>query len=453
MRRSIPFLLLVLMAGCSTGSETVQDCFGTERFRRTVSPSFTTFVMNVRTASGPRTDLYVQLPYQQLRFEKKGNGFRASYTVTFLVRDSSGAMVTTKEAERIIQVRTYEETVSPRFDLFFQSFLPGPGAFSAEITAVDGLSNLRYRTLVPFRTDDQQHTLKASTVLFLDGIQRSPDGLVLRPMLPESFSLLRDSLGMYQEFYGLEAGDSLVISDSYGIHRAHGKGTAASTAMNPPYYTAADRCQDNYDSTVYTSDTAVAVVRGGMRSVVRFHPVPASGGSEIRRTIIARSAGRTDTLTVQRQIFRRDHRLRMSLTLDEVTRGLQYIMRSTEFDSLLAVQGAERLQRIERFWMRRGGSERQREFERRMVEANKLFSTCVDGSETAMGIVYLVCGAPDFIECRNPYTETWVYTIGDRAFPIQFRREERGSQHYALHPFSMNEYIWQYFIDRWRRYQ
>jgi len=409
--------------------------------------------MNVHAAGGSRSDIYLQMPFQHLRFEKKANGFGASYTATIIVRNSKDEIVVTKETERTILVRTYDETVSPRFDLFFQSFLLPAGDYAAEISAMDGLSQLRFTQSVPFTADDHERTFRPSTILYLDGMQEGKDGVVLRPMLPASFSLLRDSLGTYQEFYNLRSGDSLHISDEYAVHRMTDEENTPPAPMAPPIVTPADRCGSNADSVYYRSDTTVAAFKNGITPVLRFHPVPADGGNEIRRTVTVLHDNVRDTFRYTQNIFRRDHRLRASLTLEELTQGLRYIMRSAEFDSISAVNGTERMQRIERFWERRGGKERQRDFERRMVEANRLFSTCVNGSQTAMGIVYMVCGAPDLIECRGAYAETWVYAVGDRAFSVQFRREEKSSQHFTLHPFSMNDHAWQYFIDRWRRYQ
>lgn len=445
--------LLLGIAGCTAGREPVSDCYSTEQFRRTTTPSFYHSVMKVHTSGGNRGDIYIQMPYQHLRFEKNDAGFSASYTVTFLLRNSAGEIVRTKDIDRTVHVRTYEESVSARFDLFFQSFLLPPDRYTGEITSTDHLSQLRYTRTLEFTLEDQSRKRTASGILYLDGMQRSNNGIALRPMLPEAFSLLRDSLGLFQEVYGVSIGDSILVSDEYLVHHQKVDGGEAVTSMSPPYRTPAEQCAEPYDSVAFRSDTTIIAVRDGNVQIIRFHPLPVSGGSEVRRTVLIRHVAGADTLVTSQKIFRRDPRLRASLTLDELTRGLRYIMRSAEYDSIVAVNGSERLERIERFWERRGGKDRQREFEQKMIEANRMFSTCVNGSETAMGIVYIVCGIPDHIECRGSYAETWVYAIGDRAFPVQFRRDEKGSTQFELPPFSLNEYVWQYFIDRWRRYQ
>jgi GWxTD domain-containing protein len=453
MRYIIAIGLVIGLAGCSGGRDVVPECYSTEQFRRSLTPSFFFTIMNVRASGSNRVDIYLRMPYQHLRFVKKDAGFVASYTVTFLIRNSAGEIVRTKDIDRTVVVRSYAESVSERFDLFFQTFPLSADSYTGEVTSMDHLSQLRSRRSLDFTVEEHGGKRSASTILFLDGIHRGNDGMALRPMLPEAFSLLRDSLGQFQEVYGLRSGDSVLVSDEYLMHGQIGGNEDEEPSMTPPYRTTADRCSDPFDSVTFRSDTVLAAVRDGSMQVVRFHPVPGAGGSELRRTIVIRHESGADTLRYNTRIFRRDHRFRSSLTLEELTRGLRFIMRPAEYDSVVAVNGAERMDRIERFWERRGGKARQREFEQRMIEANRSFSTCVNGSETAMGIVYIVCGTPEYIECRGPYTETWIYAIGDRAFPVQFRRDDNGSTEFELPPFSLNEYVWQYFIDRWRRYQ
>ncbi len=126
-------------------------------------------------------------------------------------------------------------------------------------------------------------------------------------------------------------------------------------------------------------------------------------------------------------------------------------MREKEYDTLAALSGDAKSEKLMEFWESRGGIARKIEFEKKVIEANALFTTCVDGSKTAMGIVYIICGVPEYIECRGSYTETWYYPIGDRMHAFQFRRENEHSKTFELTPYSVYDAVWQWFVDRWRR--
>jgi GWxTD domain-containing protein len=114
----------------------------------------------------------------------------------------------------------------------------------------------------------------------------------------------------------------------------------------------------------------------------------------------------------------------------------------------------ERRIRITMFWEKHGGAIRQKEFDDRVREANELFSSCVEGWKTPMGITYIICGPPDYVECQGFGNEIWYYDLGgNRGLSVPFRLnlENEFGKYYEIVPFSVNDYLWQQFVDRWRR--
>jgi len=408
--------------------------------------------MNVRSGTLSRTDVYVQMPFRHLQFEKHSDVFKASYSMTFIVRNGENEIIHSKEIDRPIIVRTYEETVSYRLDIHFQSFSLMPGAYSLEVIAVDNLSSLRYRSKEQFTAVDfSLSSSLASSILFLDEMEVNNNGISLRPVLPPSLSMLKDSMGMFQEIYHTEQNDTVSVTDTYLRRNRAATQDERFHYLLPPYFTTSDLCSIPLDSIYYRSDSTFIVRRSGSLPYITFHPLPGTGESNIVRTIIVRKGGTADTIQFSKTIFRREHRLRSTLSLNEIVTAMKFILRKEEFDSLFAAEDEQKIIRIHQFWEHRGGKERRIDFERKVVEANALFSTCVDGFRTAMGIVYVICGSPDYIDCRGSFVETWYYTIGDRAYSFPFRRENDAIQHFQLTPYSVNESVWQYFVDRWRR--
>lgn len=446
------FILALLAAGCSSGYDSTAECYSAGQFRKYSTPSFTTFTMNVRSGEQSRVDLYVQMPFKHLRFGKNSNGFKASYSMTFIVRNENNEIVQTKEVDRPINARSYEESISSRFDLHFQSFILPPASYTAEVIAVDNHSKLRYRSKESFLAKNFSDSIvTASSILLLENMNVDDQRISVRPILPNSISLLDDSVGMFQEIYNITQNDTITVVDTYSAQTTVPETEGMFPFLMPPYRIASKLCDQPYDSVYFQSDSTMIAQRNGPLQHIRFLPVPSAGASQLVRSIIVRKAGRVDTITSVRSLFLRDHTLRNALSIDEIAGVMKYIMREEEFDSVKAVTGEQRLFRMHRFWDRRGGNERRIEFERKVIEANALFTSCIEGSRTAMGIVYIICGIPDFIDCRGSFIETWYYSIGDRAYSFQFRRDHEHSQNYELAPFSVNESAWQYFVDRWRK--
>jgi GWxTD domain-containing protein len=408
--------------------------------------------MNVRADRSSRADVFIQLPYANLRFEKKMGVFKASYSMTFIIRDKNNEIVQTKEVDRPVSAKTYEESVSPRMDAHLQSFLLAPAEYTLEVNSVDNLSNLRYSRREKFTAlDFSDDSVRASSILFLGERDVEQQKISLRPILPTSLSLLKDSLGMFQEIYQVQPKDTITVIDAYLRHSVGKQVTTDVPYLMPPYNIGTDECDLPCDSEYYRSDSTIVIQAGNSVQHIRFHPLPAAGESNIVRTIIERRNGTADTTVFSRSVFRREFTLRNTLTLDEMTASMKFILREHEYDSLMAVTGEQRLNRIRQFWEPRGGNDRRMEFERKIIEANTLFTSCVDGSRTAMGIVYFICGVPDFIDCRGSFMETWFYNIGERAYAFQFRRSGEKDNHFELTPYSVNESVWQYFVDRWRK--
>ncbi len=442
----------ILSTGCSSGGEAIVECYSTVQFRKFSTPSFSTYLMNVKSGSESRIDTYIQIPYNHLRFEKTKEGFKALYSLLFIIRDGNDEIVQTKEIDRTIMSKAYEETVSSRYDFHLQTFVIPPNSYTMEIVSTDNLSHLRYTFRKKFTVNDYtDSTVNASSILFLDTMTADEKGISLRPIMPASISQLHDSVGMFQELYGIRTNDTVTISEQYSLPFAKPGNDRSYSYLIPPYRITDDACAEQFDSVYYRKDSTFISTKNGTVQLFQFYPLPDIGNTKLDRTISVNRDGRRDSLLYTQKIFRRDHRYYSSLSFEEVTSAMRFILREQEYDSLMAVDGDERNKRINLFWEQRGGMDRRKEYERKIVEANSLFTTCMDGCRTPMGIVYIICGVPDYIDCRGTFNESWFYNIGNRTFSIQFRQENAESHYYEIIPFSVNESVWQYFIDQWRR--
>jgi GWxTD domain-containing protein len=442
----------LLLNGCSTGTGAYTECYSITQYKRLHTPSFDHYFLNVRGSGKSRIDVFTRMQFRDLRFQKKGEGYNASYTMKYIIRDSADAVVRTMDADRSIDVRTYEESISRRSDAFLQSFQLEPGRYSIEIESFDKLSNLRSRTRKNIHALDlSAGPVRVSSPLFLNTRLPSESGITLRPVLPAAVSTLTDSIGVFQEIYNCEVNDTIRIVQRYRRAKVDSESELSYPRLMPPYRMTGSPCAQGTDSIYFQSDTSFVMKNVGTFQSILFFPLPMAGHSAVQRNITITRNGRTETVSAENGIFRRDPKYANSVPLHEEVQALRFIIQEELFDSLILTGPVEKNRLINEFWGERGGPDRRKEFLRRIGEANTMFTECDNGSRTPMGIISIICGTPDLIECKGDFAETWYYTIGERSYPVQFRGAAGNGRLYELEPFSVSDVLWQYSLDYWRR--
>lgn len=445
---------VVMMNGCGSGSELPVKCYSLDRFSRMVSPTVSLFIMNTVSEGSNQIDIYAQIPYAKLRFEKSMTGFHASVSLSFILRNNNGEIIHSREMERSIDVETYEESISLRSEYVLERLRPEPGEYTVEVISQDLLSKLRYRAVekIVARTIDAS-SASVSSMLFLNNIAREKNILSLQPLLPEFVSYARDSMGIFQEIYNVHRGDTISIVHSYEGVLPDSSDAERFTYWAPPYRMDNNWCRVDNLKQYARFDSVFTAAHDGTLQIIQFYPVPTTGFTAIRRDIVVASGERKDTSSVRQNVFRRDPEFRTAASLTEILSVMKYLLREKEYDSIRTAPLSKAYAMIELFWNEHGGKQKRSEFERKVMEANILFTSCMEGSKTPMGIVYVICGVPDYVECRGTLSENWYYAVGERTYVAQFRPvgDPGMAQMYELTPFSINESFWQYMIDRWRR--
>ena len=441
--------------GCAPGQEAGVRCFFVNQSMRRSLPVCETYTLSVRAKEGSRLDLYFRIPYSRLHFEKDLDEFKGSYTASIIIRDEKGTVVQTREVDRALLARSYDESVSSARDAFLQTFLLPPGPYTIEIIVTDNKSGLRYRHRQPGAVHDfQKDPLTVSDYLFFEKGRTGEKVVSLRPLFPADFSFLKDSLGVFQELYNLEKGDTVTISVKYGTPRHDDEERSASYSSYQPYKVKHRQCTRPLDSTYYVSDTVFVPSVSGNLQVLQYYPRLSVGVNSITRKIFLHREGTVDSTASRRVIFSYPSSFPRLASLDDEIAAVSYIAKPSEVETLrVAATSGERLERLNRFWAEHGGDAKMRAYHERIEEANELFSSCVEGWKTPMGITYIVCGPPDIVDCQGGMDETWYYDMGGtRAFTVPFRLNpgDEFGRYYEVVPFFLNDYFWQQFVDRWR---
>ncbi len=443
------------LCGCAPGQDTVVRCYYMNQSMQRSLPVCETYTLSVHAKEGSRLDLYFRIPFSHLHFERDLDEFKASYSVSIIIRDEKGSVVQTRDVDRALPARTYNESVSSARDAFLQTFLLPPGPYAIEIIVTDNKSRLQYRHRQPGSVGDfRKESLAASDYLFFEKGQPGQKAISMRPLFPTDFSFLKDSLGVFQELYNLRSEDTMTISMSYGTSHRDDDDHGASYSSYQPYKVRLRQCVRPLDSTYYAVDTLFTPPVKGNIQLLQYYPRPSIGVSSITRKIFLRRNGSVDSTVSRRIIFSYSPSFPRLASLDDEIAAVSYIARPAEAETLrVGATSGERLERLNRFWADHGGDIRMREYRERVEEANEFFSSCVEGWKTPMGIVYIVCGPPDIVDCQGGMDETWYYDVGgNRPFTVPFRLNpaDEFGRYYEVATFSLNDYFWQQFVDRWR---
>jgi GWxTD domain-containing protein len=462
MKPQLQFILVcailsaMAMSGCSSSSEAVSDCFATRQYKKLALPTFSSYIMNVASGDSGRIDVYYNLPYQHLHFEKTDGGFFASYTFSIILRNENGDIVQSKDVQRSVTARTYDESVSSRSDAFLLTVPAPPGTYMLEMIAVDNGSGLQYRERKKI-TARKFHTasIASSDFLLLESASAGKNGISLRPAFPSSLALLKDSLGIFQEVYNVHAGDSLRVSFSYRVSKI--------TPPRPYYYSAPTAlgyfrqfspCGQKFDSVAYQNDSVIIAPSNATLQLIQFFPKPPRRYVDIVQTVVRTRNGISDSTVNSLKVLVTTPSFPDVTSPAELAEAMLFLARGSETDSLLnAHTDSMRIAIIADFW-KEHGTEKMQLFQQRLRDANELFTACMEGWKTPMGIVYLVCGPPEYVDCQASLYETWYYTAGNTTLSISFRMVPQSDDtepvYYEIVPYSINDYAWQYFVDRWR---
>ena len=443
------------LCGCAPGQEAVFRCFYMNQSMQRSLPVCETYTLSVRAKEGGRLDLYFRIPYSHLHFEKDLDEFKGSYSASIIIRDEKGTVVQTKDVDRALLAKTYGESVSSSRDAFLQTFLLPTGPYAIEIFVTDNKSGLKYRHRQPGAVRDfQKEPLAVSDYLFFEKGQPGQKTISLRPLFPTDFSFLKDSLGIFQELYDLRSGDTISVSMSYSAARRDDDGRGTSISPYQPYRVKLRQCTRPLDSTYFESDTIIVIPRQGNLQVLQYYPRLSVGVSAITRKVFLHRESSFDSTVSRRIVFSYPSSFPRLASLDDEIAAMSYIARPSEAESLRAgTTSGDRVERLNRFWAEHGGDAKMRAYQERVEEANSLFSSCVEGWKTPMGITYIVCGPPDIVDCQGGIDETWYYDMGgNRAFAVPFRLNpgDEFGRYYEVIPFSLNDYFWGQFVDRWR---
>jgi GWxTD domain-containing protein len=142
---------------------------------------------------------------------------------------------------------------------------------------------------------------------------------------------------------------------------------------------------------------------------------------------------------------------------DEMVPPLRYITSKEEFTELTS--STNKKLAVEKFWINcTGNTDRAKEVIRkyynRVQDANRYFSSYLEGWKTDRGMVYLIYGAPNVIY-RTANSETWIYGEENNLNSVQYLFSKVNNpftdNDYGLERSAMYKQSWYVAVDIWRQ--
>ncbi|HKR05342.1 MAG TPA: GWxTD domain-containing protein [Bacteroidia bacterium] len=155
-------------------------------------------------------------------------------------------------------------------------------------------------------------------------------------------------------------------------------------------------------------------------------------------------------------IFRWEEDFPKITDASQAIEALRYLTTKKEYDDLLSAK--DKKAAIDKYWLELSGNEERgkvliRKYYTRIQDANKLFTSYLDGWKTDRGLIYTIYGPPTTV-FKSIQAEDWTYGNFNTINSITFTFEK------IYNPFSDNDYIlrrsqayetpWYRGVDRWR---
>ena len=415
-RLLLAFLLAAALVG-PTGGASAQVAY---------QPEFALDVVGSRADGGaPQLEIYTSIPYSNLRFLSRTEGFEARYTVSVEVHrlDAEGqrqGLVATRSWEREVTVPTYDATQDGEtYDRATQALAIDPGRYGVEVQLEDAASRRSFVREAGVRVDGYTRGVALGDLLLLD---RYDEGGRLFPNVGGVVRTDQEVFTVYYEIYAQEPADLRVtyVATEEGRYRER------------PSFRAllglSEREQTELGTPLVLSEP-LSVQAGRNPATLRLETEQFGVGDYVLSLRLETPDGQLVAETAKPFSVRWMGLEGQIRDIDQAISQLRYVARESELRAMRSAQTDDEKARLFRaFWDRRDPSpgtrrnERMEEYYYRVAYANEQYGRFRDaGWNTDRGEVFIRFGEPDIVE-RHPFNygtkpyEIWYYNRHGRRF-------------------------------------
>ena len=352
-------------------------------------------------AGKTRVDVFLQVPYNEIQFIKKGDDFEANYSATVSIFDKNKEkLIAEKIWNEKVATKDFKQTTSSRnFNLSLRSFELPPGEYTFRSAFEDKDSRQTYSKEDVVKVRDISSEFALSDIMIVEKKTVVNGENKILPNIVKKVSARQGGLLIFYEIY---SDTNSVFQIEYNIN-------------------------DKHD--VYVSQKIMKQLKKGTNQI--FYTVPDStismGNYEVSVTL-RDIEGHDIATTKQAFISRWVGFPSTAADIDEAIEQLVYIASPSDIDYINDGKTKdEKIERFREFWKKKDPvpsteeNEVFNEYYRRVATANANFSHYVKGWKTDRGMVLIILGNPNNIE-RHPFEvdskpyEVWDYYQLNQSF-------------------------------------
>jgi len=409
-----------------------------------------------------RLDAYVSVKESRLRYDRDSNLFVASYTCSIRLTGKEES-ATSKEIDRKVVLQNYPKPDQNSYDAFLVSFPIKSGNHEVQIGIVDNESKARssrtYSVEVP---EMSNKPLVLSDIMLLARMDpagtrsdSAGQGRKITPFILSNVGLLPDTLKFFTILSQKNGADDSLSIYVYRLRSREINLPTFNVQMFAYQSTPYNPCGEDMDTMLVYQHAASSAFKAGTSYIFGSVPKPASG-NYLLKVVVSDNGGDSATSTMKFQVHDKNFP-QIADDFPTMINSLNYIAASSDIKNIVAGRTDSSIKaNLVTFWKEHGGLNKMVQYYQRVSQANQLFTSCIEGWRTPMGIYFIVCGAPDDVECEGAWDEKWSYyqSSTQASMTIVFRLAQETAniedRFYRIDQVYSNADLWDYYINQWR---
>ncbi len=454
---SLALAASLVLDGCGASSLSEKysyQCFYDYVTSKSSRPEFDARLFYSPDSSGARLDVYVSVKESRLKFERDSGNFRASYSAVVRVFQNDRTSIV-KEADRSIVRAAYMESNDISYDAVLLPFKVDNGEYSVEISVTDNGTKQR-STLTREKTipDISGQPLALSDILLLARYDRLDRSRKITPFIPSNAGLLSDTVKMFAAVMSRNVSEDSIFISLYRLagRSDHLPSYPSGFYVNQPV--PYDPCDEHKDTILVFSYWKTAVLDQGYSFIFGSVPKPPAG-NYLLKMLVKDQMDDTAMSIMRFKVYGRQFP-NVSNDLHAMVNSLNYIASGREMRAIVRVRTDSAIKaNLLNFWKDHGGFHKMAQYYHRVAQANRLFTGCIEGWKTPMGMFYIVCGPPDYVECRT-WNEQWAYTKSSSQgtmivlFKLANDEVNIDDRIYGIESMYSRTDLWSYYVNQWR---
>lgn len=349
-----------------------------------------------------RVDVFVQVPYSNISFIKKDDGFYGGFSVTLTYMDEGkNNIIFERNWKEKVHADDFSKTLSKsNFFFAYKSYDLSPGKYFLKCIVEDTDSRRIASREFPLTVREISDTPGISDIMLISEIVKDPTGERIVPNVSSSVTSKNTSLSFFFDLYSKIKQDIVLEYTLNDLKKDVALKLEDPRTINPGVNTITHTINNIHFS---VGDFSLKIT---LKDLDRKEIV------SVEKKIVSKIAGIPSSI----------------VDLDKAVTQMLYIASPEELDYIKSTKEAdEKMSRFMAFWNKKKPNPRDEdnpvlyEYYRRIDYSNKNFKGLVEGWRSDMGMIFVTFGPPSYVERHpldmnsKPY-EIWEYYELNRSF-------------------------------------